>query len=169
MWARGRSRGSRWRRTGTSRRRRELTCRGTGERRLTVHVALRARGRAIRLIRRGSCQAGGQIDNEFAVYNEIIGGFLEVTSKHFCVTGQSWSDSGEAGASFTISAGIKVNNVANANVDDTEEALVLLLELLLVKDLNGEDAVLGCSPVDFVTACAHRVLEATHISKTSFQ
>lgn len=33
------------------------------------------------------------------------------------------------------------HNIANTNVDDTEEALVLLLELLLVKDLHCQNAV----------------------------
>ena len=37
----------------------------------------------------------------------------------------------------TITTSIEVYNVANANIDDSEEALVLLLELLLIKDLNG--------------------------------
>lgn len=81
------------------------------------------------------------------MYNKIISGFLQVTRKHFCVIGQSLVGSGGAEVSFTISTRIKVDNIANTNVNDTEEALILLLKLLLVKDLNGKDAVLGRSPV----------------------
>lgn len=43
----------------------------------------------------------------------------------------------------TITAGVKINNAANSNIDDTQEALVLFLELLLVEDLDREDALLG--------------------------
>jgi hypothetical protein len=41
----------------------------------------------------------------------------------------------------TISFGGQIrDDISNSNVDDTEEALVLLFELLLIKYLNGEDA-----------------------------
>jgi hypothetical protein len=33
------------------------------------------------------------------------------------------------------------NDISNTDVDDTQETLVLLLEFLLVKDLNCEDAI----------------------------
>ena len=46
------------------------------------------------------------------------------------------------GGLLTISIWGQLNDVADADVDDAQEALVLLLELLLVKDLHGEDAVL---------------------------
>lgn len=48
---------------------------------------------------------------------------------------------------LTITASIKVNNAANLDIDNAEEALILLLELLLVKDLNREDGVLIRPPV----------------------
>ena len=35
----------------------------------------------------------------------------------------------------------KLNDVADPNVDDAQEALVLLLELLLVEDLNCKNAI----------------------------
>lgn len=47
---------------------------------------------------------------------------------------------------LTIAASIKVNNVADTNVDDSEEALILLLEFLLIKYLNGENTVFTRSP-----------------------
>lgn len=43
---------------------------------------------------------------------------------------------------LTIRFGEQLDGVTDANVDDAEEALVLLLELALVKDLDGEYAVL---------------------------
>lgn len=33
------------------------------------------------------------------------------------------------------------NDISNTDVDDTQETLILLLEFLLVKDLNCEDAI----------------------------
>lgn len=47
----------------------------------------------------------------------------------------------------TIGIWGELNNVADPNVNHTEEALVLLLELLLVKNLNGQYAVLIHSTV----------------------
>lgn len=43
---------------------------------------------------------------------------------------------------FTIASHLKVNHIANAHIDDTQKALVLLFELLLVEDLNGKNTVL---------------------------
>lgn len=52
---------------------------------------------------------------------------------------------------LTISADIEIYHISHSNVDDTEKALVLLLKLLLIKDLYGEDRVFRCSHVkDFV-------------------
>lgn len=61
----------------------------------------------------------------------------------------------------TVAAGIEVDDGPYADVDDAEEALVLLLELLLVKDLDCEHALfvdppgLGISRVGGM--CAHGV------------
>ena len=46
----------------------------------------------------------------------------------------------------TITASIQVDDTANTDIDNTKETLVLLLELLLVKDLNGENALFVGSP-----------------------
>ena len=48
----------------------------------------------------------------------------------------------------TISSSVEVNHVANADVDHSQEALILLLEFLLVKDLDGEDAVFRRFPAN---------------------
>jgi hypothetical protein len=45
------------------------------------------------------------------------------------------------GGLVTFGSGCKLYNITNTNVDDAEEALVLLLELLLVEDLDRKDAV----------------------------
>lgn len=54
----------------------------------------------------------------------------------------------------TISVRTQLHDVSDADVDDTEEALVLLLELLLVKDLYGQDAVL----IDAAMGCERQLL-----------
>jgi hypothetical protein len=46
----------------------------------------------------------------------------------------------------TIATGIEVDHVTHADVDNSQEALVLLLELLLVKDLNCQNTVFCGSP-----------------------
>ena len=48
--------------------------------------------------------------------------------------------------SLTITTGIKVDYTANAYIDNAQEALVLLLEFLLVEDLHCEDALFGDFP-----------------------
>lgn len=45
------------------------------------------------------------------------------------------------GEKLTITAHLSVDDVSDAHVDNTEKTLVLLLELLLVENLNGKDAV----------------------------
>lgn len=48
----------------------------------------------------------------------------------------------------TIAAGIEINDAANANIDHPQKALILLLELFLVEDLDGEYAFLVHAPVE---------------------
>lgn len=43
----------------------------------------------------------------------------------------------------TITADIQLQNATYPQIDDTQEALILLLELLLVEDLYSEDTVIG--------------------------
>ena len=78
--------------------------------------------------------------------DKVIGGLLQVASEHFCVQRQSPCADDDSGQLPTITTCVKIDNIANADIDDSKEALVLLLELLLVKDLNGENAVLSGSP-----------------------
>lgn len=52
---------------------------------------------------------------------------------------------------LTITAGIEIDDIADSDIDNAEKALVLLLELLLVEDLDGEDAVFCDSPVGAVS------------------
>ena len=51
----------------------------------------------------------------------------------------------------TVSASVKIYYRPDADVDDTQEALVLLLELLLVKYLNRQDAFFVHSPIPCVS------------------
>jgi hypothetical protein len=46
----------------------------------------------------------------------------------------------------TIPSSIKVDDIPDADVDHAQEALILLFELLLVKDLDGKNAVFSCFP-----------------------
>lgn len=48
---------------------------------------------------------------------------------------------------FTVAAHLQIDDISNANVDNAKEALILLLEFLLVKDLNRQDAVFVDFPV----------------------
>lgn len=47
----------------------------------------------------------------------------------------------------TFTAHLQINHVPDADVDYAEKALVLLLELFLVEDLNCEDAIFVDSPL----------------------
>jgi len=48
----------------------------------------------------------------------------------------------------TITSSIQIHYATNAHIDHTKEALILLLELLLVKDLNREDALFIHTPME---------------------
>ena len=39
------------------------------------------------------------------------------------------------------------HNISDSNINNAEEALVLLLELFLVKDLDSEDAAFICAAI----------------------
>jgi hypothetical protein len=59
------------------------------------------------------------------VYHKVVGGFLEVSCKHLVV---SFRD--------------QLDDISYSDINDTKKPLVLLLELLLIEDLHGQDAVL---------------------------
>lgn len=81
-------------------------------------------------------------------------------------------EKGGGGVGFhTLRFGDQFNDVPYSDVDNTEEALVLLFEFLLVEDLDGQDAVL----VDLAAASESRCSISywwrarTYKSKLSFQ
>lgn len=56
----------------------------------------------------------------------------------------------ENSMSMALTVGIRaklLHDIADANVDNTKETLILLLELFLVKDLNSENAALICAAI----------------------
>ena len=75
----------------------------------------------------------------------------------------------EGRGSRTITASIQVDDAANTNIDNTEETLVLLLELLLVKDLDCENALFVGSPAGIRQFRNHVAGEKSYMSKLSFQ
>lgn len=71
---------------------------------------------------------------------------------------------------LTITASVQVNYRPHADIDDAQEALVLLLELLLVEYLHGQDALLVHSPAcALASSVARSVAQMTYMSKLSFQ
>jgi hypothetical protein len=53
----------------------------------------------------------------------------------------------------TVAARVQVDNRAYADVDDAEKALILLLELLLVEDLDRQHALFVDSPAPCISEC----------------
>ena len=51
-----------------------------------------------------------------------------------------------SGKETTIAADVKINHVADSDIDDSKKSLVLLLELLLIENLYGKYTILGRSP-----------------------
>ena len=56
----------------------------------------------------------------------------------------------------TVAADVHINHIADADIDDAEKALVLLLEFLLVENLNGQNAVFRRFPA-IPSATVHRI------------
>lgn len=75
------------------------------------------------------------------MYDEIVRGLFEVSGKHLVccrVISKSFIVAEER---RTVGIGTKVwHDISDADVDDAEEALILLFEFLLVKDLNCENS-----------------------------
>lgn len=69
----------------------------------------------------------------------------------------------------TITTSVQVDYAANTNIDNTKEPLVLLLELLLVKDLDGEDALFVGPPASIRQFRHHVAEKSSYMSKLSFQ
>ena len=68
----------------------------------------------------------------------------------------------------TIAADIEVDNTSQSHVDNSEEALVLLLKLLLIKYLDRQYTLFGRSPVTCWYVSPPHTLY-TYMSKLSFQ
>jgi hypothetical protein len=103
------------------------------------------------------------------VDHQIVGRFLEVSGYHLVYDGLTlaklWRRS-VGGAQvetekLTFKVGDQLDHIAYANVDHTQEALVLLFELLLVKHLNREDAVFIHTAID----CQQMTLPQSAISR----
>lgn len=62
-----------------------------------------------------------------------------------CLSCQYWSRESRM-TELTLLIGREVDDISNSYIDDSQESLILLLELLLVKDLNCQDAVLRNTP-----------------------
>lgn len=60
---------------------------------------------------------------------------------------------GEDEVGLTVSASVEIDDTPYSHIDDTKEALVLLFEFLLVKDLYREHAVLGDPPAHVLVLC----------------
>lgn len=76
--------------------------------------------------------------------DHVVIGLFQIPREHFCTEVSRRSTS--IFTLRTIAPSIQVDDAPNAHIDDAQKALVLLLELLLVKDLNGQHAVLGNPP-----------------------
>ena len=52
----------------------------------------------------------------------------------------------EQTSELTISTHLQIDDIANTDIDHSEESLILLFELLLIEDLNRKNAVFVDSP-----------------------
>ncbi|KAI3481094.1 hypothetical protein L1887_56668 [Cichorium endivia] len=80
----------------------------------------------------GGGDVGVEVDDELAVHDEIVVGFFELLVEQ------------------TLSAKFEVENVGDADVDHAQEALIALLELLLVEDLDSDDGGVGDGDIEAV-------------------
>ena len=69
----------------------------------------------------------------------------------------------------TFSPHVELDDASYTNIDDPEEALILLLEFLLVENLHSKDAVLGRSPVSAFSMYPLTPNDFSYMSKLSFQ
>jgi hypothetical protein len=88
----------------------------------------------------GRGEVSGKVQDQLAVHDHVVVGLFEVACQHLCIVSVYVRVVARHGR--TVAARVQVDYRADADVDDAEEALILLLELLLVKDLDREDALL---------------------------
>lgn len=64
----------------------------------------------------------------------------------------------------TITTHLKIDDIADPNIDDAQESLILLFEFLLIEDLNRQNAVLVDSPAspNLLTPAPACLAEWTH-------
>ena len=83
------------------------------------------------------------------MHHHVIIGLFQVSGEHFCERSVKYGHANVEARTITTS--VEIHDVAHPDVDYAEEALVLLLELLLVEYLNRDDAVLGYPPISLVS------------------
>ena len=81
------------------------------------------------------------------MHNEVVVRFFKIACEHFWLASIPVFLGAFAQHGPTISTDVQFDDASNPNIDHPQEALVLLLELLLVEDLYSKDAVLGDLPV----------------------
>lgn len=102
---------------------------------------------AILLGRVGCAKVGREIDDKLSMHNKIIVGLFQIPCEHFyreqllVYTIEQKIGRLIRRENLTITTHLSIDDISNAHVDNTEKPLVLLLELLLVENLNGKDAV----------------------------
>ena len=68
----------------------------------------------------------------------------------------------------TICTDVQIDDRTDSNINDTQESLILLLELFLVEYLDCQDAVF-CSPPDLRMSVVLFIRRHAYMSKLSFQ
>jgi hypothetical protein len=119
--------------------------------------------RAITLVRRWGAEVRGQIDDKFAVDYKIVGRLFQVPCQHLCRGDSQYLCVSVLVKNTTISAYVQINHVANADIDDSEKPLVLLLELLLIKNLYCKYAVFSGFPGRVVSPHCVIIDEPRHL------
>jgi hypothetical protein len=117
----------------------------------------------------GHGEVSGEVQDQLAMHNHVVVGLFEIACQHLC--GLSVHVGGVERDVPTVAARVQVNDGPDADVDDAEEALVLLLELLLVEDLDREHALLVDLPGRLLAVGARGggSCGMTYMSKLSFQ
>jgi hypothetical protein len=116
-----------------------------------IHGTRSTRHWAITLVRRWGAEVRGQIDDKFAVDYKIVRRLFQIPRQHLCRGGSQYLCVSVSVKNTTISAYVQINHIANADIDDSEKPLVLLLELLLIKNLYRKYAIFSSFPGQVVS------------------
>lgn len=87
------------------------------------------------MVRSWHLQVGGQVHNKLSMHDQIVSRLLQVSSKHFFDSVSLFVHQRDFWLTFT--SHVEIDDISDSNIDDAEEALVLLFELLLVEYLYG--------------------------------